>query len=479
MLRGSRVRLMVALVVAVLVASVPIGPAWAGIAGAPTSLNATAGNTQVVLTWVAPASDGGQAITDYTLEYSPDAGTTWNTVIRNASTTLSYTFAGLTNGTTYTFRVSAVNGAGTGPISALATALPFVVHSENDPATFSACPAAWIPAAGFSDTTSTDVDCIKYYGITNGTTSTTYSPYDTVSRWQMALFLTRMATVSGITLGTGSDQGFTDITGESAEIQTAINRIKQLGITVGKTATTFAPQDMVTREEMALFIARLLALATPGPGGNTEYVTGATGPTEIKSNDTDYNFTDLPTGLIESRNAIVSLWNLAVTDVQGVTTYEPSVNMTRTSMATFIAKSLAHTNARPAGLVLQASGTRIPNGTPVSFSVTNRTAGFTPIAGTYVDTFRFNHSTISTVTRFDAAGNCTTHIIVSIVGNTKCVLDASDPQTDVNGNMATWSEAPPNLNFMDVWAWAADPTTIYDNDVHGSAANKVTIETHS
>jgi hypothetical protein len=45
--------------------------------------------------------------------------------------------------------------------------------------------------------------------------------------------------------------------------------------------------------------------------------------------------------------------------------------------------------------------------------------------------------------------------------------------------MATWSEAPPNLNFMDVWAWAADPTTIYDNDVHGSAANKVTIETHS
>lgn len=37
------------------------------IPGAPTALNATPGNNQVSLSWTAPASDGGSAITDYTV----------------------------------------------------------------------------------------------------------------------------------------------------------------------------------------------------------------------------------------------------------------------------------------------------------------------------------------------------------------------------------------------------------------------------
>ena len=65
------------------------------------------------------------------------------------------------------------------------------------------CPGTSAAAAGFTDTTATDVDCIKMYGITTGTTATTYSPYDPVSRWQMALFLTRMAVPAGVTLGSG------------------------------------------------------------------------------------------------------------------------------------------------------------------------------------------------------------------------------------------------------------------------------------
>ncbi len=67
-----------------------------------------------------------------------------------------------------------------------------------DNARYSACPAnASIPAAGFTDTTSTDVDCIAYYGITTGTTATTYSPDDSVTRWQLALYLTRAAGPAG------------------------------------------------------------------------------------------------------------------------------------------------------------------------------------------------------------------------------------------------------------------------------------------
>ena len=139
------------------------------------------------------------------------------------------------------------------------------------PAAYLACPAsANIPSAGFEDTTDASVDCLKYFGIVNGTTATTYSPTDTVSRWQMALFLTRTLNVANVALPTGADQGFTDIAGESAEIQLAINQLKQLGITTGKTATTFAPADNVSRQEMALFIERMLDNLPAGPGGVSE-----------------------------------------------------------------------------------------------------------------------------------------------------------------------------------------------------------------
>ena len=138
-------------------------------------------------------------------------------------------------------------------------------------ATYLACPAsANIPSAGFTDTTDSAVDCLKYYGIVNGTTETTYSPADSVTRWQMALFLTRTLDVANTTLPTGADQGFTDISGKSAEIQLAINQLKQLSITTGKTATTYDPDANVSRQEMALFIERTLDNITAGPGGTSE-----------------------------------------------------------------------------------------------------------------------------------------------------------------------------------------------------------------
>ena len=43
-----------------------------------------------------------------------------------------------------------------------------------------------------------DIDCIAYYGITKGTSATTYSPLMSVTREHMALFLTRLAGLVGI-----------------------------------------------------------------------------------------------------------------------------------------------------------------------------------------------------------------------------------------------------------------------------------------
>lgn len=453
-------------------------PALASAPGAPTAVVVAPGNTQVELSWTAPVvTGGGGGISDYLVDYSSDAGVTYIRFIDSVSVATTATVTGLTNGTTYRFRVSAVNDPDVGAVSTEVVATPVSGHTPNDPATYSACPSGAITAAGFSDTTLSSVDCIKYYGITTGTTATTYSPFETVTRWQMALFLTRMATAAAIALPDGSPQGFTDISGESAEIQTAVNQIKQLGITVGKTATTYAPADNVTREEMALFIDRLLRKATVGPGGNSEYVSGSSGATEIKSNDTDYNFTDLPVGLMESRNAIINLWNLGITDVQTVSTYEPNVVMNRRAMAIFIASALAHTNARPSGLVIQASTYRVAGSPPVYFSVSHRTADFAPIADSAVDTFKYTHSGVTGNARFNGSGYCQ-DTLVTTIGNTKCSLDPSDPKTDASGNLAVFFETIPTMSKVDVWAWTTLPTTIYDDDIHGSSASMVTVETH-
>src|SRR3989454_401919 len=80
----------------------------------PTGLAATTvSSSQINLSWTAPADNGGSAITGYKIERSTDGGSTWSTLVANtgiAGTTYSDT--GLTRGTTYTYKVSAINSVG-------------------------------------------------------------------------------------------------------------------------------------------------------------------------------------------------------------------------------------------------------------------------------------------------------------------------------------------------------------------------------
>jgi len=86
--------------------------ALADVPDAPGKPVGTPGNTQVILTWAAPASDGASAITDYTVQFSANGGTTWTTFTDGVSATTSATVTGLVNGTAYVFRVRATNAIG-------------------------------------------------------------------------------------------------------------------------------------------------------------------------------------------------------------------------------------------------------------------------------------------------------------------------------------------------------------------------------
>ena len=94
---------------------------------APTSLTGARGDGQAVLSFTAPASDGGSPITNY--EYTIDGGTTWK-ALDPAATTSPVTVPGLTNGTKYDISLRALNARGpsdpAGPVSVTPAGVPGV-----------------------------------------------------------------------------------------------------------------------------------------------------------------------------------------------------------------------------------------------------------------------------------------------------------------------------------------------------------------
>jgi fibronectin type 3 domain-containing protein len=112
--------------------------------GAPSGLTATAGNTQVSLSWQAPGSDGGAPITGYRVYQ----GTSRTPVASVAGT--SATVPGLSNGTTYSYTVTAVNQAGEGPASGAASATPAAASASATSSAASASASASAASASAS-----------------------------------------------------------------------------------------------------------------------------------------------------------------------------------------------------------------------------------------------------------------------------------------------------------------------------------------
>jgi len=142
-----------------------VTPAAATAPGTPTGVTAGAGNASATVSWTAP-SNGGSAITSYTV--TPFIGTTAQppTTVTGSPPATTATVSGLTNGTTYTFKVAATNAAGTGPASAASNA---VTPSAT------ACTACTIWPDTATPTTPSDSDTsavtlgVKFKSDVNGT----------------------------------------------------------------------------------------------------------------------------------------------------------------------------------------------------------------------------------------------------------------------------------------------------------------------
>ncbi len=109
--------------------SLPVTPTPATAPGAPTGVTGSPRDRGVALTWTAPTSDGGSTITGYRI--TPFIGSTGQTPVNTGSTATGFTVTGLTNGTSYTFRVAAINGIGVGTASAASAPVTPAVPPAN------------------------------------------------------------------------------------------------------------------------------------------------------------------------------------------------------------------------------------------------------------------------------------------------------------------------------------------------------------
>jgi len=98
-----------------------------GLAAAATGLKVVVKDRSVDLSWSAPTDTGGSPVTRYSIEQSAYSATTktWGSWRAVASTaTLAATIGGLSNGTTYQYRVQTTTAVGAGAYSSVVSATP-------------------------------------------------------------------------------------------------------------------------------------------------------------------------------------------------------------------------------------------------------------------------------------------------------------------------------------------------------------------
>ena len=151
--------------------------------------------------------------------------------------------------------------------------------------------------------------------VTGGTTPTTYSPNQQVTRAQMATFLTR-----ALSLPAGTGEQFPDVDPSSVHARNILS-IRDAGITQGRADGTYDPNGTVTRAEMASFLARAAGLeGVDGTGFN----------------DVDPNNVHTPN--------IYAVRDAEITTGTSATTYNPDGNVRRDQMASFLIRMIDFIN---------------------------------------------------------------------------------------------------------------------------------------
>jgi RHS repeat-associated protein len=193
------------------------------------------------------------------------------------------------------------------------------------------------------------IETLLHTGITTGCTATQYCPGATVSRDQMSIFIAKgiaglgeLVPVTGqvgasvYNCSSGGASLFTDVAPTDAFCK-HVHYLAAQNVTLGCTGTTYCPEQSVTRDAMASFIAKAVVAPGGGPAVPITYSDAVTGLSySCAAASPSIHFTDVPVSN-PFCNHIHYLWSRGMVSGCTATTYCPSQSVTRDAMAKFLA----------------------------------------------------------------------------------------------------------------------------------------------
>lgn len=128
----------------------------------------------------------------------------------------------------------------------------------GDAATAAACDPASVPGTSYTDTKSSThreaIDCVAWWGVMNGFSTTAFGPTSSLTREQAASVILRAITAADVAVIQGAADAFTDDDGSPHEAD--IDILAAMGVIQGRADGTFDPTAPVSRAELASLMAR-------------------------------------------------------------------------------------------------------------------------------------------------------------------------------------------------------------------------------
>ena len=174
-----------------------------------------------------------------------------------------------------------------------------------------------------------NVDCAVAQGIAMGVDEggqRFYRPALDIPRDQLASLMARTLEAGGYELPAPQDTGFSDVAASSVHAP-AISQLKQIGVILGTSETTYAPSAPVQRDQMASLLVRAAEFAY---GGDM-----------LDGNVTDPpTFVDVLPNNVHAENIAAAVRLIGVAEGKSETTYDPGAFTRRDQMASFVVRLL-------------------------------------------------------------------------------------------------------------------------------------------